>query len=74
MSQQLSVRSFFKKPNNNVDNKKGEKRGIDADEDEGQTQPLASVERASGSKEVRQEYRVQWEQEFSWLRREDGKM
>ncbi|MEQ2162077.1 hypothetical protein GOODEAATRI_016146 [Goodea atripinnis] len=32
------------------------------------------MERANGRKEVRQEYRVQWEQEFFWLRREDGKM
>ncbi|XP_076591239.1 uncharacterized protein C17orf113-like [Chaetodon auriga] len=77
MSRQLSVRSFFKKPNNDdgVD-KRGEKRGTDAVEDEGQTsnQPSVTTERASGSKEVRREYRVQWEQEFSWLRREDGKM
>uniref|UniRef100_A0A667XDF6 HAT C-terminal dimerisation domain-containing protein n=1 Tax=Myripristis murdjan TaxID=586833 RepID=A0A667XDF6_9TELE len=63
MSRQLTVINFFKKPNNDVD-KRGEKRGTDAIEDEGQTQPSASAERASGSKEVRREYRVQWEQEF----------
>ncbi|KAL3057973.1 hypothetical protein OYC64_010196 [Pagothenia borchgrevinki] len=81
MSRQLSVRSFFNKPSNcdGVD-KRGEKRGIDAVEDEGQpsktktdnVQPAAEGQ-ASG-KELKREYRVQWEQEFKWLRREDGKM
>lgn len=37
MSQQLSVRSFFRKPSNcDVVDKHSEKRGIDALEDEGQ--------------------------------------
>ena len=57
----------FKKPNNgeSVD-KRGEKRGTNAVEDERQTsnQPLASAGRASGSKEVRRVYGVQWEQEL----------
>lgn len=34
----------------------------------------ASRGQTSGSKEVRREYRPQWEQEFTWLRRENGKM
>ena len=36
-------------------------------------QPAAEGQ-ASGSKEYKREYWVQWEQEFKWLRRKDGKM
>ena len=81
MSRQRSVRSFFKPNNCDAVDKQGEKRGIDAVEDEGQasnTQQAAATVggrgQASGSKEVRRDYRLQWEQEFTWLRREDGKM
>lgn len=73
MSRQLSVKSFFQRPNSV---KKGEKSAV---EDEGQIDniyqsPTAVTGQPSGSKEVRREYRVQWEQEFMWLRREGGKM
>ncbi|KAL1258746.1 hypothetical protein QQF64_024624 [Cirrhinus molitorella] len=84
MSRQLSVKSFFKRPNSCDIVNKGEKRGIDAEEDEGQTDkndqsplPTTTVTgqpQQSGSRELRREYRVQWEQEFTWLRREGGKM
>lgn len=77
MSRQLSVQSFFKNPSNGENGeKRGEKRVIEAGEDDEQTntQPSTSTGRASGSKEVRREYRVQWEQDYPWLRREDGKM
>lgn len=48
-------------------------------EDEGQIdniyQSLTAVTgQPSGSKEDRREYQVQWEQEFTWLRKEGGKM
>ncbi len=45
-------------------------------EDEEQTniQPSTSTGRASESKQVRREYRVQWEQDYFWLRRGDGKI
>ncbi|KAL1261177.1 hypothetical protein QQF64_034240 [Cirrhinus molitorella] len=79
MSRQLSVKSFFKRPNSCDIVNKGEKRGIDAEEDEGQTDkndqsplPTTTVTgqpQQSGSRELRREYRVQWEQEFTWLRR-----
>ncbi|MEQ2169638.1 hypothetical protein GOODEAATRI_027286 [Goodea atripinnis] len=62
MSQQLSVCSFFRKPNNDdaVD-KRGEKRGTDAVEDEEQTsnQPSTTTEQAAARKLGG---RVQWEQ------------
>ncbi|KAL1261175.1 hypothetical protein QQF64_034242 [Cirrhinus molitorella] len=63
----------------------GEKRGIEQRKMKGQngqkndqsplpTTTVTGQPQQSGSRELRREYRVQWEQEFTWLRREGGKM
>lgn len=83
MSRQLSVKSYFKKPTISDDglDKRGEKRGSDALEEGPATSVLpvapaacAAATGKDGGKEVRREYRVQWESEFTWLRVEEGKM
>ena len=56
--------------------KKKKKGGIDEVENEEQTniQPSTSTGHTCGSKQVRREYRARWEQDYPWLRWEDGKM
>lgn len=76
MSKQLSVRSFFSKSNNLNDDgeRRGKKRGTDAEDDDNQPSPTVTGQVSSSREAVKREYRGQWEEEFLWLRREGGKM
>ncbi|KAK5848763.1 hypothetical protein PBY51_008456 [Eleginops maclovinus] len=81
MSRQLSVTGFLKKPSSGG-LERGEKRGSDVLEDNEEGGPAVTAvlsaapgaKATSSGKEVRREYRVQWEREFTWLRAEGGKM
>ena len=80
MSRQLSVKGFFKKPSS-AGLERGEKRGSDVLEDDEEGGPAvtavlsaAPAAKATSGKEVRREYRVQWERKFTWLRAEGSKM